>query len=116
MSYAEDFAKAIKAAKPDGTRAVSFSMKAPFALNVNYGSNQTQTYDFLSRVMISVVRTSGYAEAGIAMTTTPFRDIDREVLEAMHKTLIELGGKPPALPDIGPRADAKINKTGLKAS
>lgn len=47
-------------------------------------------YDFTNRVRMTPM------EGG--QTVTPFTDLDREVLVAARDALIELGGKPPALP------------------
>jgi hypothetical protein len=50
-------------------------------------------YDFASRIMFAWGAGSG--SYGI----TPFSQLDREVLITMRDKLIEIGGKPPELPD-----------------
>jgi hypothetical protein len=52
-------------------------------------------YDFLGRTMVSQS-----ASTGSSAQVTPFSQLDRESLEFMHAKLTELGGKPPALPEI----------------
>lgn len=47
-------------------------------------------YDFTNRVRMTPI------EGG--QLVTPFPDLDRDVLVAARDALIELGGKPPALP------------------
>lgn len=51
------------------------------------------TYDFLTRAVYS---RTGHGEGGVDVKL--FKDIDRDVLEALHAQLKSLGGRPPALP------------------
>jgi hypothetical protein len=62
-------------------------------LSLRHG-DVTHYYDFLNRV-----RTTTYDSA---LTTTPFSQIDREVLIAMRDKLVELDGTPPELPAEAP--------------
>jgi hypothetical protein len=67
--------------------------------------NITHHYDFLNRV-----RTTTYDNA---LTTTPFSQIDREVLVAMRDKLVELDGKPPELPAEAPVTSSPAKKFNL---
>jgi len=51
------------------------------------------TYDFLGRVLYT---RTGTNDGGVM--AVPFDQLDRESLEFFHKELINLDGKPPALP------------------
>jgi hypothetical protein len=55
-------------------------------------------YDFLQRVLLV---STGYHDGGAQ--ATPFSQLDREFLEFVHAKFIELGGKPPALPNAFPK-------------
>lgn len=59
-------------------------------------------YDFVQRVVVS--------GSGNIM---PFSQMDREVLVMAHDKLVELGGKPPALPPEAPVAPVKTGKFNL---
>jgi hypothetical protein len=61
-----------------------------------YNSYPQYKYDFLSRLL-----TVTYSSGGVAISVTPFSQLDQETLEVMRDKLIELGGKPPALPETG---------------
>lgn len=54
-------------------------------------------YDFLARILTVH---SGSSDGGA--NVIPFSQLDRESLEFMHDKLIELRGKPPALPEENP--------------
>lgn len=61
-------------------------------------------YDFTQRVMTTAVHQAG--------NTTPFSQLDREVLVEAREKLIALGGNPPELPDekpAAPKAGGKFN-------
>lgn len=65
---------------------------AVLALEYEY---QKYYYDFQSRLLTTMMK-YGSTIGGVA--TTPFSQLDREVLADMRDKLVELGGKPPALP------------------
>ena len=50
-------------------------------------------YDFAARVMY------GWGGSAISYGVVPFSNLDRETLVAMRDKLVDLGGKPPELPD-----------------
>lgn len=55
-------------------------------------------YDFAARIMY------GHYGSNCSLGTTPFSQLDREVLIAMRDKLVDLGGKPPELPAEAPAA------------
>ncbi len=61
-------------------------------------------YDFAQRLLVTVYR---YNDAG-GTTTTPFSQLDREVLVDMRDKLVELGGKPRDLPPEGPTLNKPV--------
>ena len=61
---------------------------------------QKYYYDFQARILTTVLH---YGSSG-GVHTTPFSELDRETLADMHDKLVELGGKPQALP-----AEAPVN-------
>ncbi|MDE1152915.1 MAG: hypothetical protein PW788_10300 [Micavibrio sp.] len=67
-------------------------------LQVQYsstGGNAYLVYDFNARLLVS---RTGAGEGGV--TLLPFSQLDPDSLEALRNRLIELGGKPPALPSV----------------
>lgn len=64
-------------------------MANPSVLSMHNGAAWVY-YDFTNRVRMTPM------EGG--QNVTPFAELDREVLVAAHDALVELGGKPPALP------------------
>ncbi len=107
MTYKDDFARCAAATKTDRHGRTSPDMytlkNSSYALSVFYDNGPCITYDFLNRMMITTY--------GSEMKFVLFKDLDREILEAMRDKLIELGGTPPAMPETDPRPDTKINKT-----
>ncbi len=110
MSYKEEFAT-IAALHPHNSKleghhikntAPRFTAASVCVLEISDQSSIVRRFDFLLRIVI--------VKYGEALHSIPFGQLDREVLEAMHAKLTALGGTPPALPDLGPRVDAKINK------
>lgn len=67
-------------------------------LTLSYGY-QTYHYDFQQR-LLTTLYTYGSGLGGV--TTTPFSQLDREVLVEMRDKLVELGGKPKELPPEAP--------------
>lgn len=81
-----------------------FQLNTAFSLGLVYehggqyaaGLDRTfMNYDFLNRVLIVEKRAPNI----VTVATTPFSQLDREVLEAMRGKLVELGGNPPPLPE-----------------
>ncbi len=73
-----------------------------YVLDLYYSSRAGSVYmavDFLTRTMIT---RTGSSDGGLVVT--PFSQLDREVLVALHDKLVELGGKPPALAPEAPTA------------
>lgn len=83
MSLSEDF-----------NDSFSPKMQNPHVLRISY-DYQKFFYDFQQRVLTTIY-TYGSEAGGI--TTTPFSQLDREVLVDMRDKLVELGGKPRELP------------------
>ncbi len=83
--------------------AEDFASAAAKAGSLEYGKDNDSTlrlkvgyaYHFYNFVMRAVISTR-HADGGCIIT--PFSQLDRESLEFMRGKLIELGGKPPALP------------------
>lgn len=73
----------------DSFNAMGARMQNTSVLSMHNGASWVY-YDFTNRVRMTPM------EGG--QKITPFADLDREVLVAAREALIELGGKPPALP------------------
>lgn len=60
-------------------------------------NHATYRYNFMTRTMLY---SGGAADHKSGVAVIPFADLDPEVLDAMHAKLVDLGGKPPALPSV----------------
>lgn len=72
-----------------------FSIDGPFQLTYSQtgdGPTVYFAYNFLTRALVI-----SNNEDGTGGTTKLFKDVDREILEAMYQKLIDLGGQPPPL-------------------
>lgn len=95
-SHRDSFADAVSGKTERGEeckikRGTLFSLELSYRIDTYY--EITLAYDFLNRVLV----TRHLQSSGIALNTTPFSQLDSEVLETMHAKLVELGGKPPQL-------------------
>lgn len=95
-SYRDSFAQAASGESERGaeckfTRGTLFCLEVSYRINTYY--EVTLAYDFLNRVLL----TRHMQSQGIAVNTTPFAQLDAEVLDSMYEKLVELGGKPPRL-------------------
>ena len=68
------------------------SRKGDYVLVVSCNGSHF-TYDFAARILY------GWGDGSGSYGVTPFSQLDRETLIAMRDKLVELGGKPPELPD-----------------
>ncbi len=73
-------------------------------LRIGYG-DQTFFYDFQQRLMTTLY-TYGSGLGGV--TTTPFSQMDREVLVEMRDKLVEMGGTPKELAPEGPTLNKPV--------
>ncbi|MCC7037134.1 MAG: hypothetical protein IT560_07475 [Alphaproteobacteria bacterium] len=73
----------------DSFNAMGARMQNPSVLGMHNGASWIY-YDFTNRVRMTPM------EGG--QKIAPFAELDREVLVAARDALIDLGGKPPALP------------------
>ncbi len=92
MNYSADFTLAASSEK------ITFSMESAVQLCVQQPGityQATYKYNFLTRTLLYSLGASG-SEPGVGMT--PFAQLDPETLAFMYAKLVELGGKPPALP------------------
>ena len=95
MSLTSEFNSDFKPRKING---------AVLALEYEY---QKYYYDFQSRLLTTVLK---YSSTIGGVTTTPFAQLDREVLTDMRDKLMELGGKPPELPQETPANPGNARK------
>ena len=75
-----------------GESAVMLSME-----RINY------IYDFAARMVVMRADWGSYS-----VTSTPFSQIDRDVLVAARDKLVEMGGKPPELPPEAPTLNKQL--------
>ena len=88
QTAAEDFASAAaKAGSLDYVKQNESTLRLYIDGTYHY-------YNFVMRALISRINGDG------GCTVTPFSQFDHESLEFMRDKLIELGGKPPALPAV----------------
>ena len=88
------------------TAAEDFASAAAKAGRLDYAKQNESTlrlyidgtYHYYNFVMRALLSRTGGSDSGV--TVTPFSQLDRESLEFMRDKLIELGGKPPALPAV----------------
>ena len=83
MGLKEDFESCSK------DNSGNFYARGDVMLEYAPGWGPNLRYDFLSRLLLT--------SNSNGVNTTPFSQLDPEVLEFMRDKLIELGGKPPAL-------------------
>ncbi len=83
----------------DSFNAMSARMQSSATLGV-YNAVNWVYYDFAQRLLMTA-REGGFE-------TTPFAQLDREVLVAARDKLVELGGKPPALPAEAPGLNKQL--------
>jgi hypothetical protein len=77
----------------DAFNSCQASMISPTVLQVSSGYHHYY-YDFAQRIMTAAIHHGG--------GSTPFAQLDREVLTAARDRLIGLGGNPPELADSDP--------------
>ena len=88
MSFQEEFNAS--GAADSGLYSVRFDkLDSGVSLSL-YQSGHYSYFHFVTRTM------SVHSSHGLAVV--PFSQLDREVLEFMHAKLVEMGGRPPALP------------------
>ncbi len=90
MSYSEDFSAISKKMTFSKDNDVQLLVKQP---GIYYESSFR--YNFMTRML---VYSSGVYNETSGAGVAPFSQLDPEMLAAMRDKLIELGGKPPALP------------------
>ncbi len=80
------------------------SMVNSQVLRIGY-SYQTYFYDFQQRIMTTIY---AYGSGMGGVNTTPFSQLDRDVLVDMRDKLVSMGGKPKELAPEGPTLNKPV--------